>query len=105
MRAFLQRVWARISPYSADSTPLIAHTHNHSHDLEAYGHPDSGTIDLVCEQDGVGVPGPPELGCEHPQHAYPQYTHPQFTHTHPPPRISPFSEDHSPFSPRPPSPA
>ncbi len=86
MRAFLQRVWARISPYIADGAPLIAHTHNH--DLEAYWHPDSGTIDLVCEA------GPPELACAHPQHAYPQHAHT---------RISPFSEDHSPFSPRPPS--
>jgi hypothetical protein len=102
MRAFLQRVWARLSSYSADGAPLT--THNHNHDLEAYGHPDSDTIDLVCES------GPPELGCTHPQNAYPQHTHTQHTHTqhthtHTHSRISPFSEDHSPFSPRPPSPA
>ena len=89
MRAFLQRVWARLSSYSADGAPLM--THNHNHDLEAYGHPDSDTIDLVCES------GPPELASAHPQHACPKHTHTQHTHS----RISPFSEDHSPFSPRP----
>ncbi len=100
MRAFLQRVWARISPYSADGAPLMTQPHNH--DLEAYGHPDLDTVLFVCE------PDPPELGYAHPQHEYPQHTltqhtHTQHTHTHAHSRISPFSEDHSPFSPRPPS--
>jgi hypothetical protein len=125
MRAYLQRVWALLSPYRGESTPLMAQ----HHDLESYGHTPSDTILLVCEP-----PDPPALAHPSPgQHLHPHthsplsththsllstHTHsppPLSTHTHSPPpqhipaspfptrtrththtRISPFSEDHFP---------
>ena len=80
MRAYLQRVWAMISPFREEATPLM----DKHRDLEAYGHTDSDTILFVCDL--------PDM----PPHFQPsQNTHPQHTHT----RVSPFSEYHFPLRP------
>ena len=73
MRGYLQRVWAMISPFREEATPLM----DQHRDLEAYGHTDSDTILLVCDL--------PDM----PPHMQP----PPHTHT----RVGPFSEDHCPL--------
>jgi len=79
MRGYLQRVWAMISPFREEATPLM----DKHRDLEAYGHTDSDTILLVCDLPDM----PPHMQPPH------THTHPPHTHT----RASPFSEDHFPL--------
>ena len=76
MQDYLRSVWAMLTPFREDSTPLLPS----SHDLEAYGHgaPDTDNIVVVCDA--------PLPVCTR--------SHPgQFE------RVSPFSEYHFPVRP------
>lgn len=72
MQDYLRSVWAMLTPFREDTTPLLS---NHN-DLEAHGQAASDSIVVVCD--------PPPI----PPH--PQHTHSQFE------RVSPFSECHFP---------
>lgn len=77
MRGYLQRVWAMITPFREENTPLMTK----HRDLEAYGYADSDTILFI-----------PDLS-DMPLHI--QTPHTQRTHT----SVSPVSQYPTPLRP------